>query len=69
MGMVLKFTIPGHPTPAVRMTQKGKFVDPAAKKYLDYKSQVAWVAKGAMTKAGLKTMMEGPIEVIAVAYI
>jgi len=39
------FVVPGRPVPAVRMTQKSKFVDPAAQKYLSYKDLVGWTAK------------------------
>lgn len=39
------FIIPGRPVPAVRMTQKSKFKDPAAQKYLAYKDLVGWTAK------------------------
>lgn len=42
---MIKFTIPGHPVPAVRMTQRGKWVKKRAQKYLRYKDMVAWAAK------------------------
>lgn len=40
-----KFTIPGRPVPAVRMTQKGKFKKPEAARYLEYKEKVGWIAR------------------------
>jgi crossover junction endodeoxyribonuclease RusA len=64
----MRFTVPGHPVPAVRMTQRGKFIKKAAGRYLAYKNQVAWEAKAAKRKAGLK-MFTGAVEVIATAYI
>lgn len=41
------FTVEGRPVPAVRMTQKGKWVKTSAKRYLAYKEQVGWAAKAA----------------------
>lgn len=38
-------TVPGRPVPAVRMTQKGKFVKPEAARYLEYKEKVGWIAR------------------------
>lgn len=66
--MVLRFTVPGRPVPAVRMTQRGKFVKVAAGRYLAYKNQVAWAAKGAKMRTGMDTL-EGPVEVIGVFYL
>lgn len=37
-------TIPGRPIPAMRMTQKSKWSD-AAKRYLNYKEYIGFVAK------------------------
>lgn len=37
----LKLHIAGKPVPYVRMTQRGKFVDPAAKRYLASKEAIA----------------------------
>lgn len=42
----MKLIIPGRPVPAVRMTQRGKFVKPQAQRYLNYKQSVGWLAKG-----------------------
>lgn len=42
---IITFTIPGRPVPAVRMTQRSKWKDPRAQKYLDYKGTVGWAAK------------------------
>lgn len=63
---MIKFTIPGRPVPAVRMTQKGKFRkdNDAAHKYLAYKDAVGWEAK----KAGVK-QMEGKIVIDIKIYL
>ena len=36
--------ITGRPVPAVRMTGRGKFIKPAAARYLAYKEQIGWMA-------------------------
>lgn len=41
----LYFVIPGHPIPAVRMTQKSKWVNPRAIAYLDYKRTIGMIAR------------------------
>lgn len=41
---MIKFTVPGRPIPAVRMTQRSKW-DEYAQRYLAYKREVAWFAK------------------------
>lgn len=46
----IKFIIPGRPVPAVRMTQKGKYKNSSAQRYLDYKQHVGWSAKVAGVK-------------------
>lgn len=46
--MSLAFTVPGRPVPAVRMTTKSMHVNKYAKRYLDYKQQVSWVARSHM---------------------
>ena len=38
----MAFKLEGKPTPYVRMTQRGKFVKPAAKRYLNSKAALAW---------------------------
>lgn len=43
--MEIAFTVPGRPVPAVRMTQRGKYVKLAARRYLTYKETVGWIAK------------------------
>jgi crossover junction endodeoxyribonuclease RusA len=60
----MKFTVPGRPIPAVRMTQRGKFVKAQAGRYLAYKNQIGWAAKAAKA-----TKIDGPVEVNAIAYI
>lgn len=42
---MIEFVIPGKAVPAVRMTQKSMYVNKYAKRYLNYKKQVAWIAK------------------------
>jgi crossover junction endodeoxyribonuclease RusA len=61
---VVKFTVYGRPLPAVRMTQRGKFVKAQAGRYLAYKNQIGWAAKAAKAKK-----IDGPVEVNAIAYI
>lgn len=45
MAQSLTLEIPFIPVPYVRMTQKGKFVRPEAKRYLASKAAVAWEMK------------------------
>ena len=47
-----KFTVPGRPVPAQRMTRKGKWNE-RSRRSLDYQAQVAWEAKAARVQ-GLK---------------
>jgi Holliday junction resolvase RusA-like endonuclease len=42
---MIKLFIPIIPMGAVRTTQKQKFVDERAKRYLSYKQQIAWLIK------------------------
>jgi Holliday junction resolvase RusA-like endonuclease len=65
MGEPVKLTIPGRPVPAVRMTQRSKFSNKTAQRYLAYKEQIGWEAKA----AGCKEPLIGKIEVSAKAYI
>lgn len=44
--MVLRFSVPGRPVPAKRMTRRGKW-SPRARAGLDYQAAVAWAAKAA----------------------
>lgn len=48
--MQLQFTIPGRPIPAVRTTQRQKFVDPRYAKYRDYKEYFAMLAQQELNK-------------------
>lgn len=57
MSKILEFTVPGRPVPAVRMTQRSKWADPRAQKYLAYKDTVGWAAKA----AGCRQQFEGPV--------
>jgi crossover junction endodeoxyribonuclease RusA len=65
---VIKIIVPGRPVAAVRMTQRGKYVSKQAGRYLAYKNHVAWIAKAAKQKHNLRCI-DGPVEVIAVAYL
>lgn len=40
----LFFVVPGHPIPAVRMTQMTKWTDPRAQRYLGYKLLIKEIA-------------------------
>lgn len=60
------FTIPGRPVPAVRMTQRSKWVNPQAKRYLEYRQRVAWHAKAAMRGRGPTA---APVRLDAVFHI
>jgi Holliday junction resolvase RusA-like endonuclease len=46
----MQFSISGKIKPYVRMTQRGKFVKPQAKEYLNSKSSIAWQLKAQMVK-------------------
>lgn len=59
-----KIIVPRRPVPFDRMTERGKWVRPSARRYLAYKAQVGWAAKA----AGVK-QLDGPVEVEAVAYL
>lgn len=61
-GETVKFTVPGRPVPAVRMTQRSKYSD-RARRYLAYKSVVGWSAKIAKLQP-----VNGPIAIEAVFY-
>ena len=60
----MKFTIPGRPVPAVRMTQRGKYVKKNAQRYLEYKTIVGWIAR----KAGVKCL-KGKVGVDITIYL
>lgn len=62
--MGIKIIIPGRPVPAVRMTQRSKWVNKQAKRYLGYKEHVGWIAKQAKIK-----QIHGAVEVYSVAYL
>ncbi|KIL35851.1 hypothetical protein SD71_10675 [Cohnella kolymensis] len=62
---MIKIIVPGRPVPAVRMTQRSKYVSTQAKRYLAYKEQVGWDAKA----CGVKQPVEGDITVTAIAYM
>lgn len=43
----MKLIIQGRPVPAVRMTQRSKYKNQQAQRYLAYKEQIGWEAKAA----------------------
>lgn len=57
-------TITGRPIPAVRMTGRGKFVKPAAIKYLSYKEHIGWMALAQTRKP-----IVGPVIVSVKVYL
>ena len=48
---MIKLTIPGRPIPYTRMTQKSKYVNKSAIKYLAYKDSIGWEAKAQKIKS------------------
>lgn len=60
----MKLIIPGRPVPAVRMTQRSKYVNKQAQRYLSYKEQIGWAARAAKVKR-----LDGDVEVTAIAYL
>ncbi len=62
----MRLIIPVTPMGAVRMTGRGKWVSPAAKRYLDYKTAVAWEAK---RQAKLEVPIREPIRIVEIVYI
>lgn len=61
----MKITIPGRPVPAVRMTQRSKYKNEQAQRYLAYKEQIGWTAKA----ANVERLQDYNIHVEAVAYL
>lgn len=61
---VISFTVPGRPIAAVRMTQKSKWVNESAQRYLSYKDSVGWCARGVKPK-----IIEGPVFVRMIFYL
>lgn len=61
---MIKLVVPGRPVPAVRMTQRGKFVKERAQQYINYKNHVAWVAR---TK--IKNPFTGPVIIKIKVYV
>ena len=59
-----KLFIPIQPMGAVRTTQRQKFVDERAKKYLEYKRHIAW-----LTRQHIKTPTKNPILVEVTFYM
>jgi len=52
---MIKLTIPGRPVPCVRMTQRSKFANPQAQRYLDYKQAVGLIGKSKINQPIPKT--------------
>ena len=63
LATIYKFTVPGRPVPAVRMTQRSKFRS-RADKYLTYKRDVGWAARAAHVRP-----IEGPVELRVRIYV
>ena len=61
---MIRFTVPGRPVPAARMTHKGKFVSRQAERYLSYKNKVGWIAKQNRVKR-----LDGPVSVEVYVYL
>src|SRR5690606_23694031 len=59
-----RFTVPGKPVPAVRMTRKSMFTNPKAQRYLAYKDTVGWAAKEAVREP-----IDGPVGVDIEIYL
>ena len=54
----MRFIIEGKIKPAVRMTQRGKWVDPQAQEYLASKSAIQWQLKNQMALNGWTMLPE-----------
>jgi len=68
--MQLQFTVPGRPVPAVRTTQRQKFVDPRYAKYRDYKDYFAMLAQHELNKHRLASFSKDePIVFNAKVYL
>jgi crossover junction endodeoxyribonuclease RusA len=63
-GREYRFTVPGRPVPAARMTKRGKFIKPQAQRYLAYKHEVGWRAK----EAGVQ-LLEGIVAMDIAVYV
>ena len=48
---MIRLTIPGRPVPCVRMTQKSKWVSPAALRSLAYKDGGAWIGRKSISQS------------------
>lgn len=62
---MIRIVVPGRPVPAVRMTQRSKYMSKQAQRYLAFKEAVGWNAKA----CGVRKPIEGDVHVRAVAYI
>jgi Holliday junction resolvase RusA-like endonuclease len=64
---LLKIVIPGRAIAAVRMTQRSKYKDAQAQRYLTYKEQVGWQTKAQLPR-GFQ-LFSGDVAVIARVYL
>lgn len=62
----MRLVIPIEPMGAVRMTNRGKWVKPSAKKYLDYKNFVGLCAK---RQAKLEVPIQTPIRIRELIFV
>lgn len=65
----LHFIIPGRIVPAVRTTQKQKFVDPRYKKYHQYKQYIGYIASQEIKKNNFVCIEKKPIYFKAITYL
>lgn len=60
---MIEFTVNVKPMGAVRMTQRSKWEDPTAQKYLSYKSVI-----GLEARKHIKSPLTGPVQAIIIFY-
>lgn len=64
---MLRIVIPGRAVPAVRMTQKSKFANKQAQRYMSYKEQVGWQTKVQLPR-GFQ-LLTGDVAVMIKVYL
>ena len=62
----MRLVIPIEPMGAVRMTGRGKWVKPAAQRYIEYKIVVGWEAK---RQARLEVPIQKPIRIRELVFV
>ena len=62
----MRLVIPVEPMGAVRMTGRGKWIKPVARRYLDYKIVVGWEAK---QQAKLEVPIRTPIRIRELIFV